>query len=570
VKKRLAIALSLVVILVSLAACGEKNAPASNQQSQETTNREPEQAPGQEPTQKPARDPAPEPEPVKLPEGDSFWTAYEYSVEGERIPLPNEEWWADLTLWADGTARMRQVEDDLIICNEHDLRMIWTQGDDGSVVFQSVYTGDEPCYAGKLTEDGLELTGGGGTFYLKEAPMPATAGELYCPAELRGVWLEVAYEIEGFRDNTMPDNFVSLVIDAEWDEAEQKELLKADSEYYDYNGFVDGAAYCDYPIEVLDEPVYETCGNEVWSVRIGPESPLTEDGYPQDMELYATLLDRDTVLLQRYFTIDGGPGVSYQTYRRMVPYAAGRQMEDGEMAESSWVCTGYRDAEGNDLPAPPDLADFRLYLSGNDDFVYTCEHGAGGGQWTLGVGNTLLLRGLEPPEHCFGGAVGLRKTVSGGSESEKPELYLWYDGGIMLLERAENGDEWSDYADTMNDIEGNAFAAPENALMVLYNQDFGDFGTLHSLPIYEISDSPEAQYVLVTSVLDGTYFWLDEDGFCREDFGTVDAGESFVIRLDVPDSGGLLLQIESALGDYYYELNRSKLAFYENWNYITT
>jgi len=75
--------------------------------------------------------------------------------------------------------------------------------------------------------------------------------------------------------------------------------------------------------------------------------------------------------------------------------------------------------------------------------------------------------------------------------------------------------------------------------------------------------------VLVTSVIDGNYFWLDEDGFCREDFGTVDAGESFIFKINLPESGGYLLQIESSMGDYFIELTQDLLPPDENWNYFT-
>ena len=122
----------------------------------------------------------------------------------------------------------------------------------------------------------------------------------------------------------------------------------------------------------------------------------------------------------------------------------------------------------------------------------------------------------------------------------------------------------------MNDLEGNAFAAPENALLALYNQNYTDLSALKAFPLYEVDADEEAQYLLVTAVMDDTYLWLDEDGYCREDFGTVHAGESFVIRVNIPDSGGYLLQIECSAGEYYYELNQSSIDFYQNWNYLTT
>jgi len=519
------------------------------------------------------QDPPPEPQKPTLPEGDSFWTACAYSVEGERIPLPNEDWWADLTLWADGTARLRQVEDELIIYDEHALRMTWTVEENGDIVFKCPYSGDDPYYVGKLTEDGMELTQDGSTFYLEEAPMPREAGELYCPAELRGVWLQVSSEIDGYRENTMPGHFNSLVLTLEWDEKSGQDVLKAASEQGDCTGFVPGDTYFSYSVEVLEEPVYEGCGNESWSVRIGPTSPLNENGYPKDVERYATLLDRDTVLFQRYFSIDGGPAVSYQTYKRVIPYSPGWQMENEEIT-GSWACTGYRNEAGEELAAPAGLEGFQLRLSDDRRFIYRTDAGEDGvGRWILGEGNTLLLyndNDYDALDDWFAGAAGMRKVVTAEYESEIYEICLWYDGGLMQLERQEDTGQWDDYVDTMTDIEGRAFAAPENTLFVLYNQNYGDFADYDMFRTYTISDGPEAQYLLVTSVIDGNYFWLEEDGYCREDFGTLDAGESIVIRLDIPESGGMNLQVESKLGDYYYELTRDRLVFNENWNYITT
>ena len=122
----------------------------------------------------------------------------------------------------------------------------------------------------------------------------------------------------------------------------------------------------------------------------------------------------------------------------------------------------------------------------------------------------------------------------------------------------------------MNDIEGITFSAPENAMVVLFNHNYDDFSQYYTIPGYTVSDGANSQYVLVTAVLDGTYLWLEEDGFCAEDFGTLNAGESILIRLDVPENDGPNQQIESPLGGYYYELTQSNLIFNENWNYITT
>ncbi|MBR4870364.1 MAG: hypothetical protein IKU12_06250, partial [Oscillospiraceae bacterium] len=193
----------------------------------------------------------------------------------------------------------------------------------------------------------------------------------------------------------------------------------------------------------------------------------------------------------------------------------------------------------------------------DDGFIYT----GGGGYWEMGTGGTLHMTSEGSEEDWLCGV--------GEKVNETVELHLWYEGGILhLIQTEESGP--TGYVDTMNDLEGNAFAAPENTLFVLYNQNYTDMSALNAFPLYEVDTGDEAQYLLVTSVMDDSYFWLDEDNYCREDFGTVHTGESFVMRVNIPESGGYLLQIECAAGEYYYELNQSNIDFYGNWNYLTT
>lgn len=562
-KQILALLLSLAM-LFSLTACGG-NEPVT-----------PEEPPVQ--TDQSEKEPETAPEVPALPEGDSFWVAYEYNIEGEQISLPNEECWADLTICADGTARFREVGDDVSILDPHALDMTWEQSADGTVNFYCPYGGNEPYCIGTVTEDGFRLDRLGGTFCLKQEKMPQEAGELYCPAELSGVWLEIGYEVEGEQGDSMPGEFTSLVIETTWEEDSGKHVMRASSENGDYSGYVARNTYYGSATTVLNEPLYDGCGNEMWSIRIGEESPLNEHGYPSGTDIYATLLDENTLLLQKYFSFDRGsiPGVSYQTYKRFVPASVDWALVDEDIAGSEWRCVSYEDADGNQFEAPPGIPDFRLTLYPGRKFAYTTSAAdviptSGGGNWILGEGNTLLLYNPNTyDDSWFAGAVDIKKVVTAEYESEFYELHLWCNGGIMTLQHEEGSEDWKDYADTMNDIEGRAFAAPGNAMIVLYNQHYDDFSQYHALTKYEVSDGANSQYILVTSVLDGTYLWLEEDGYCREDFGTLDAGESIVIWLDVPESSGPNLQIESPLGDYYYELTQSSLIFNENWNYITT
>ena len=185
----------------------------------------------------------------------------------------------------------------------------------------------------------------------------------------------------------------------------------------------------------------------------------------------------------------------------------------------------------------------------------------------MGHGGTLHMTSEGSDEDWLAGAVQSNNGI--------PEIYLWFDGGILHLEYAEKlGDdqdgEWDGYVDTMDDLEGRAFSAPENTLFVIYSQNYANMQEFYSFPLYEVDDGPDAQYVLVTATMDDSYFWLDVDGFCAEDFGTVNAGESFIFKVTIPDSNGPRLQIESSVGNYFYELTKSSMDMYENWNYITT
>ena len=400
--------------------------------------------------------------------------------------------------------------------------------------------------------------------------VPADENEETCSyMELEGVWLQTGYEIEGDIGQTMPIDFNSLVFKAEGT-GETKILLASSEEWY-IDGFDDYGSYYDRSVTLLDESLYEGCGNEVWSVRVGGEAPRSEAGYPLETEYYVTLIDRNTLLQQRYFSYDEGtiPMVSYQTYKRFLPEASDIGAET--LAGSDFELAGYIDAEGVRHDNHPDYSDFRLHLdiSGGYRFAFTAdgaeEYNGGGNYWAVGCGGTILLRNEDFEEDCFAGAAACQSGV--------PEILLWDNaGGILCLKHMENGDErWFGYVDTMNAIEGNTFAAPANALCVLYNQNYADFGELYSVPFYEVSGSADAQYVLVTAVEDGSYFWLqDQEGYCAEDFGTLDAGDSILVRLDIPESGGLILQISTSLGDYCYELTRDSLTMVDNWGYITT
>lgn len=586
-KKILALFLS-VLLLVSGTACGEKppagstspEPPGIQTPVQKPENPAPEQPqdpapqkpqePSPEKPQEPLPPPPAEPKPVPLT-GDSYWVAYESTGDLRGYVPEAEKLLIDLTLWADGTARIREIEDGIcLISGTDEQNMTWTYENDGTLSLYSANSGDTPYCAGKRTADGIELNRFGGVCRFREESMPE-GGNLYSPAELYGVWLQIGSEVEGYIDASLPHNFNSLIFRTDGEGAGK--CLLASAEAVNYGSFDPNRSYTDRGLTVLDQPIYEGCGNDEWSVRIGEESPRNQHGYPSGIDTYVTLLDQNTLLRQQYYSFDNGsiPGVSYQTYKRFLPESSDG-VDETDLADGNFNLVRYIDADGishTEFSRCPAYTDFRLRLNESGSYAFTFlnpngdEFIGGGNDWVLGDGGTILLRNNHVDEDCYSGTVAEHDDVT--------EIFLWDNvGGIMVLERGEDG-EWSGYVDTMTDIEGIAFSAPANTLCVLYNQNFTDFSLFPSIPAYEISDSPDAQYVLVASVEDGSYFWLEEDGYCREDFGTVDAGDSFLIRLEIPEKNGFNLQVKTTLGEYFFELKESTLAFVDSaWNYVVT
>ena len=575
-KRLTAFALSLLMVF-SLVACGEETPPDTG--GDPVTPQHGGLKPGgADNTSTPAPDNTSagteDPAAIMLT-GNSYWVLETSEGDMRESPPEGDDLLTDLTLWADGTARIREIENGIWLINDGDEQnMTWAQGEDGTIHLYTAYSGEEPWCSGMATEDGIALSRFGGTFRFKQADMPE-GGMLYAPAELEGVWLQIGSEVEGYLDENMPGRFSSLVFRTEW--GEHGRMLLASGESGDYSSFLDDGFH-DREITLLDQAIYEGCGNDEWSVRIGEEVPKNEDGYPKagETEIYVTLLDQNTLLQQQYFSIDGGPAVAYQTYRRFLSEAP-YDLEAEDLEGGDFELVGYVDADGVTQAEHPTYSSFDLHLDTEESgFFYQAvghdgsEYSGGGYYWALGKGGTILMCGEDEYTDWLAGAVSYYDGMT-----DTPEILLWdNDGGILRLKHVygSGGENYGGegYADTMDDIEGRAFAAPENTLFVLYNQDYGDFTEYSWLRTYDLSDGPKAQYLLFTSVEDGSYFWLEEDGYCIEDFGTLDAGESILIRLEVPADGGSNLQVSTQLGDYFFELSQSTLIFDGGWNYITT
>ena len=117
-----------------------------------------------------------------------------------------------------------------------------------------------------------------------------------------------------------------------------------------------------------------------------------------------------------------------------------------ELADTSWICTGYLAADGTEHPMPPYLEDFYLYLGADAECwvgrmdkgsnAYTDTHGT----WMLANGGVLLLQGegYESPEgYCpefwYGGAVSGYSYETGDGFIEGYEMHLHDGEGTLRL-----------------------------------------------------------------------------------------------------------------------------------------
>jgi hypothetical protein len=219
--------------------------------------------------------------------------------------------------------------------------------------------------------------------------------------------------------------------------------------------------------------------------------------------------------------------------------------------------------------APEGVQSFFLHMDTQGEHYFTVNFDDGSqyrgeGNWLKGEGGTVLLYSEENEDDWFGGAA---QTVDG-----VPELYLWYKGGIMKLDYTEDYSDWGGYVDTMTELEGNAFAAPAEALLVYYGDGYLDMSAFRDnqwVQYFALADGPDARQILFTGVIDDTTFWIESDGIVVANLGTMMAGESFIIQLGYPESGGSHLCFAVGGEEYYIELSHSSLSL-NMWDYIVT
>ena len=182
----------------------------------------------------------------------------------------------------------------------------------------------------------------------------------------------------------------------------------------------------------MDQPLYDGCGNDSWSVRIGPESPKDANGYPTETEYYATLLDYNTLLMQQYYTVDGNPAVSTLTYWRFPEIVTWFSPDYTQLDESNWICTDYINCQGEYRSPPDEMVDFSLILFADQTCVAYYGDVAVRGSWQLENGGVIILRG-EDGAFWFAGTISAYSVETTYEVSDTYEMALYYQEGILRL-----------------------------------------------------------------------------------------------------------------------------------------
>lgn len=442
----------LVLVLgVYLAACGKADI-ATDAEPIESTKKKVEKS-QEESEEKPVADTETDEEEIKAEESEpeslqdkllkenSYWTAYELKDYFGTEALPTEYKWIDLLLWADGRAQLREVQNELILSNDLMLHMTWKLEDNRLGLYVEGF--DEPYCEGTLDENGIALSYYGSTLYLRQDTMPGETGELLSPAQLAGTWVMASGMVEGWEwDARDMREYGVLFFDSAWNEEIAGPVLLAD--YESRTGWGDmRESFYDRELTLLEEPVYEGCGNEKWSVRIGPESPLDEHGYPKETDYYVTLLDENTLLLQSYYTIDGGPGVSYSYFKRILPTASVWELETAELEGGDWELVSFTDADGKELDQVPGMENLSVHLDVMGCCLVSWEEPSTGelisgeAKWILGSGGGFLICEGEQEEAWFSGGILMHNIETMEESIYNLEMYLYYDGGVIKLVHAE-------------------------------------------------------------------------------------------------------------------------------------
>lgn len=382
------------------------------------------------------------PQEVALGDEDTYWRAYQWEsddglgAEGPQT-LREAEWYLDLFVSVDGTARFRDIHEGVCLTDDSYLKLMWERSTEGDFLFYNALQ-PAPILRGVCEGNGLILDYLGTTLYMRREAIPEKPGQWYAPAELVGTWLLVSGEIEGYSWEAMPNELSGLVISVT--SLEGPLVLSADILEWGPQGEARYESYGQI-LEVLQQPLYEGCENGAWSVRIGQPSPRDANGYPTETEFYATLVGENELHLQRHYTMDGYPAVSHQTYLRLTDLVSWMEYESMDLDHSNWVCTGYNDPAGEELALPAELEDFSVILSPDQTCLVHYNGQELTGIWQLGEGGILLLRSEEnaPQEFWFGGVISGCWVDTPTESLQTYQMALYANNGILKLSLQSRG-----------------------------------------------------------------------------------------------------------------------------------
>lgn len=381
-------------------------------------------------------------EDVPVGNEDTYWVAETYFSEDEEnadgpVAMDPALWSVDLWIGVNGTAYMRDVHNGISLMDDSCRNLTWERTPEGEFLFYSVLYAD-PILRADYDQGVLTVQYWSTTLYMKQQPAPQTAGQKYLPAELAGTWLMVGGETEGYQWEAMPGKLASLVFRVNADDAGELELV-ANREELDYYCNLEQSEY-NLKTEILNEPLHDGCANEAWCIRVGEASPVDANGDPLQTETYATLLDHNTLLVQEYYTLDGAPAVSHQTYKRFTDLVSWMQPDSMNLDYSNWVCTGFESLFGEDLPQ--NLENLSVALSPDGKcYVQFADGTTQEGTWAMGTGGAVMLRGDEEAEDpfWFGGVISGYWVETADGPVAHYQMGLCYGGGILKLNLSAYG-----------------------------------------------------------------------------------------------------------------------------------
>ena len=414
--------LAVAIVLGCLAGCNGSVQPIDTEPSISPTSPTKETEPSK-------IEPAPTIKELEfVTDKDSYWVAETYCSEEVDGALDPEMWFMDLMVYADGTARFRDIRETVCLMDDSYLDMTWEKAENGHFLFYSkIYS--RPVLDGVYENGALLVEYMDMTLTMKQVAEENTVPNECLPAELAGTWLMVSGETEGQQWEAMPTTVSSLIFRVAAYEGPLE--LRADREDMDHYGTMNDAAH-DQAVSILDTALYDGCGNHSWSIRIGPESPKDENGTPIEPEFYATLVDYNTLLLQRNYTMDGSPAVSYQTYWRFPEIVSWCAPEYITLDDSNWVCTGYVNSQGEDRSPPEEMEAFAVTLNADQTCYLFFGDTVIPGSWQIENGGVILLQSADEV-FWFAGAMSTYSVETTYEVSDTYEMALYYNGGILRL-----------------------------------------------------------------------------------------------------------------------------------------